>query len=220
MKIDMHIHSNHSRDGAATVEEILERCSTLGLHGCAVVDHNSVQGSLRASELGPSYGLLVVPGTEISTSEGHVLAYGVTAGIPKGMAIDKTIQLVHDSGGIAVAAHPRRFPSGIGIRRASENAFDAVETLNGGSSSGSNRSSARLADRTGRPEIGGSDAHVVGEIGRAYTVVPDVGSWREVIEAILSRKSSVEGRSRTVKETVVYAKETMQEWVRGGFERM
>jgi predicted metal-dependent phosphoesterase TrpH len=220
MKLDLHIHSDHSRDGAATVEDILGRCRSLGLDGCAITDHNSIEGSLKAVELAPSYDLLVVRGTEVSTSEGHVLAYGVSAPIPRGLTIDRTIGLIHEAGGIAVAAHPRRFPSGMGIKRASRARFDAIEVLNGGSSRGSNRSSVGLAARKASPSVGGSDAHKVEEVGRAYTVVPDVTSEKEVVTSIIEGRCTVEGRSRTVEETVVYVKETLQEWVRGGFERM
>ena len=220
MKLDIHIHSKFSRDGAAPIEEILERCRSSGLDGCAVTDHNSIEGSLKAFELASSFGLLVVRGTEISTAEGHVLAYGLSSTVPRGLSIDRTVECIHEAGGMAVAAHPRRFPSGMGIRRASQNHFDAIEVLNGGSSRGSNKAASRMAGRRGLPAVGGSDAHKLEEIGRAFTVLPDVRSEEEAIKAILANKSTVGGRSRNVKETVVYAIETNQEWVRGGFRRM
>ena len=220
MKLDLHIHSRFSRDGAATVEDILNRCKSLGLDGCSVTDHNSIEGSLEALDLAPSFGLLVIRGTEISTSEGHVLAYGLSSTVPRGLTVAETIARIHEAGGIAVAAHPRRFPSGIGIRRASRERFDAIETLNGGSSRASNKSSAALATRMSLPGVGGSDAHRIDEIGRASTVVPEVSSERKVIDSILGGETSVVGRSRNVQETVVYAKETLTEWVRGGFRRM
>ena len=220
MKLDLHIHSKFSRDGAATVEDILGRCKELGLDGCAITDHNTVEGSLRAVELAPSFGLLVVRGVEISTSEGHVLAYGLSSSVARGLSIAETIQRIHDAGGIAVAAHPRRFPSGIGIGKASGERFDAVEVLNGGSSRASNKSSATLAARMRLPGIGGSDAHRIEEIGRAATVLQDAASESQIIGSILSGNTSVIGRSRNVQETVVYAKETLVEWIRGGFNRM
>jgi predicted metal-dependent phosphoesterase TrpH len=220
MKLDLHVHSKYSRDGAATVEDILERCRALDLDGCAITDHNSVEGSSRAVELADSFGLLVVRGTEISTAEGHVLAYGVSETVPRGLSIVETISRIRAAGGIAVAAHPRRFPSGMGIRRASRNAFDAIETLNGGSSEGSNRAASRLAKRESLPSVGGSDAHRVEEIGRAFTELPDVSSEEGVVKAIAENRSTVGGRSRNVKETVVYVIETNQEWIRGGFKRM
>jgi predicted metal-dependent phosphoesterase TrpH len=220
MRFDLHIHSRYSRDGAATIEDILGRCKVLGLDGCAITDHNSIEGSLKAVELARSLGLLIVRGTEISTAEGHVLAYGLSTVVPRGLSLDETIENIHGAGGIAAAAHPRRFPSGIGVRRASRCRFDAVETLNGGSSRGSNAASAALAARMNLPSVGGSDAHRTYEIGRAFTNLPAVDSEESVIKSILNGESSVDGRSRNVKETVVYAKETLTEWVRGGFSRM
>ena len=220
MKLDLHIHSKFSPDGVAPIEEILERCRSSGLDGCAVTDHNSIEGSLKAFELASSFGLLVVRGTEISTAEGHVLAYGLSSTVPRGLSIAKTIEVIHESGGMAVAAHPKRFPSGMGIRRASQNRFDAIEVMNGGSSRGSNKAASGMAERRGFPVVGGSDAHILEEIGRAFTVVPDVRSEEEAIKAILANRSTVGGRSRNVKETVVYAIETNLDWIRGRFKRM
>ena len=220
MKLDLHIHSKFSPDGAATIEEILERCRSSRLDGCAVTDHNSIEGSLKAFELASSFGLLVIRGTEISTAEGHVLAYALSSTVPRGLSIDKTIECIHEAGGMAVAAHPRRFPSGIGIKRASKSRFDAIEVLNGGSSRGSNRAASRMAESRGLPLVGGSDAHILEEIGRAFTVIPDVRSEEEAVKAILANRSTVEGRSRNVKETVAYAIETNQDWIRGRFRRM
>jgi len=77
-----------------------------------------------------------------------------------------------------------------------------------------------MAERRGLPSVGGSDAHKPEEIGRAFTAIPDVRSEEDAVKAILANRSTVGGRSRNVKETIVYAIETNQEWVRGGFRRM
>lgn len=108
----------------------------------------------------------------------------------------------------------------MGVRRAFQNRFDAIEVLNGGSSKGSNKAASRMTERRNLPSVGGSDAHKPEEIGRAFTVVPDVRSEEDAVKAILANRSTVGGRSRTVKETVVYAIETSRDWVGGGFRRM
>src|SRR5512137_1739977 len=118
MKLDLHIHSTYSRDGTALPKEIVSRCKALGLDGLAITDHNAIRGSLEAVELAKMEGLFVVRGVEVSTADGHVLAYGVSELVPKGLSIQDTIDRIHSAGGIAVAAHPVRFPSGIGLERA------------------------------------------------------------------------------------------------------
>ena len=220
MKIDMHIHSSFSQDGTASPGELLKRCREIGLDGCSITDHNSMDGSLKASQLADEAGLVIVRGVEISTSDGHVLAYGISSLIPRGLSLKETVRRIHEQGGIAVAAHPTRFGSGMGTSNAANAGFDAVEVLNGGSSRRGNRIASRLARELQLPVTGGSDAHKIGEIGRAVTVVEGASSEGEVLKAITEGRSIVQGRSRSAVEGITYATEVAYEWVRRGFRRL
>ena len=220
MRIDMHIHSAHSRDGSASPEEIVAQAKAVGLAGFCVTDHNTIEGSLRAVELAKAEGLVSLVGVEVSSSDGHVLAYGVDELPQRGLAMGDTIERIHALGGIAVAAHPWRFPSGMGRTLVMTGSFDAIEVLNGGNSPQANRRAAAVAESRSLPKVAGSDAHKVSEIGRSFTVVEDVASGDDLIAAISNGRTQVGGRSRTVQETVVYAVETLYEWFSGGFRRL
>jgi predicted metal-dependent phosphoesterase TrpH len=220
MKIDLHIHSAHSRDAKATPAEILRACKRVGLDGCAISDHNEIKGALDALELSKSEGLIVVPAVEVSAREGHVLAYGVKEMIPRGLSVEETIEKISAAGGIAVAAHPDRFPSGVGLDIARRAKFDAIEVLNGGSSAKSNRLARAIAAERRMPMTGGSDAHELEKIGRAYTVIEGVSSAADVVERISQGKTSVAGSSRSGTETVTYAVEVFFGWLLGGFKRL
>lgn len=220
MRLDLHVHSAHSRDGTASPRDIVRRCRELGLSGVAITDHNAIEGSLAAGVLGRAEGLLVLTGVEVSTSEGHVLAYGVREIIPRGLTAAETVDRVRAAGGVAVAAHPRRFPSGVGLEVAGRVAFDAVEVLNGGSSSRANKSALRLTQEMGRPQTGGSDAHRLCEVGRSYTEVEGAFTEDQVLEAIRKGHTRPGGRSRTVREGAAYSVETLVEWLRGGMNRV
>ncbi|MGQ9588000.1 MAG: CehA/McbA family metallohydrolase [Thermoplasmata archaeon] len=220
MKLDLHIHSNHSRDGTASPSEIVEFCKESGMDGFAIADHNAIEGSLQAYEIGRSMGLVVVRGVEVSAEEGHVLAYGVTELVPRGLSIADTIAKIHALGGIAVAAHPDRFPSGMGVDLAGKERFDAIEVLNGASSKRSNRLARRVADERRAPVTGGSDAHVIDDIGKAYTILEDVSSEDQVLDMIRKGLCAVGGRSRSSTEGLVFSIETLIEWLRGGLKRL
>ena len=220
MKLDLHVHSTFSRDGTATPKEVMKRCREIGLDGCSITDHNSIEGSNEASQIAEEMGLVVVRGVEISTSEGHVLAYGVPSIIPRGLPLKETIARIHELEGIAVAAHPTRFGSGIGIASVANMGFDAVETLNGGSSKRGNRRASKLASDLQLPVTGGSDAHRVAEIGQAFTVLDDVSSEEDVLRAVAEGRSQVQGRSRSGGEGIVHAVEATVDWVRRGFRRL
>ncbi len=77
---DLHVHTQHS-DGSLTVEEVLALARERGLRAIAVSDHDTVGGVEAAVELGPRYGVEVLPAVEVSvterTFEYHVLGYGI-----------------------------------------------------------------------------------------------------------------------------------------------
>ena len=77
--IDLHIHTEHSRDADRSVDFILKDCASLGIGAAALTDHNLVAANAEGAELGPEYGVEVIPGIEIDTVfEGtifHLLGY-------------------------------------------------------------------------------------------------------------------------------------------------
>lgn len=220
MKLDLHIHSRFSRDGSAEPRDILRQCKKAGMDGCAIADHNSLEGSLEAFSIAGSEGMVVLRAVEVSTSEGHVLAYGIDEPVPRGLDVAETIERVHSLGGIAVAAHPHRFPSGVGLKIAKASSFDAIEVLNGGSSSRSNRLAGVVAFNRKLPVTGGSDAHEIERVGRAYTEFEGASDEGDLIDSIRKGKTSVGGVSRSFSDSVRYSYEILIEWAKAGFKRL
>lgn len=220
MRLDLHIHSDHSRDGTASPREILRHCRQLGLAGCSIADHNQIEGSLEASSLAKDEGLLVLRAVEVSAAEGHVLAYGVQELVPRGLPVTETIDRIHAMGGLAVAAHPVRFPSGIGLDLAEKAKFDAIEIINGGSSRRANDKARRLAEMKRSSVTAGSDAHELHEIGKAYLEVEGASTEDDLVDAIRKGHARAGGRSRSLSEGIIYSTETLFEWMRGSFRRL
>jgi hypothetical protein len=178
-KADLHIHSNHS-DGTGKIPEILEYVSTkTDLKVIAITDHNTIEGALFAKELEELYGVEVVVGEEVSSTEGHILGLFLTEEIPQGLTPLETIQLITDQGGIAIIPHPFSnrgvfgpFGRGGFVAAISELAFHAVEIYNSVPYLGwANRVAAKMFNGgQGIAAVGGSDAHMVHGIGRGYTL--------------------------------------------------
>ena len=105
-KADFHVHSTYSRDGTTNVRAVLKRASTVGLDVVAITDHDDLRGSLTACELAGEYGVEAIPGVEVSSSDGHILALFVRQPIPAGRPLIETLLRIRDQGGIAVAPHP------------------------------------------------------------------------------------------------------------------
>lgn len=156
---DLHIHTIYSYDGTASVPAVLKRARQTGLDVIAVTDHDEIAGSLKALELAPAYGVEVIPGTEVTTSEGDLLALNVTEKIPHARPLVETILKVGESGGFCIAPHP--MAGGFGMKSLS--AYSILKALR-------NTDVARiLAERLDIAQTASSDAHVVEAIGLGAT---------------------------------------------------
>jgi predicted metal-dependent phosphoesterase TrpH len=106
VSIDPHVHSDESYDGHEPVELILEHAAEIGLDAVVITDHDVIGESKRAAELAPEYGLIGIPGVEVSTAHGHLLAVGVERMPPRRRPYDETIAWIHEHGGVAIVPHP------------------------------------------------------------------------------------------------------------------
>jgi len=184
LKIDLHVHTLFSRDASTTLRDVVTYSRKRGLDGVAVTDHDTLKGALQ---LVKEKRIIVIPGVEITTLHGHVLALNTTDPIPPKLSLPETVQKIHDSGGIAVAAHPTVILNvGITRRAASVSNFDAIEVINSSAFpfSLSTHFSRKLAEKLNLPQTAGSDAHQAAEIGMAYTVVNADSNIDDIIEAI------------------------------------
>lgn len=138
--VDLHIHSfgasEDVRDSMMTPEAIVDSAVRQGLIAIAITDHNSnvnVQRAIEHAQENYTDQILVLPGVEITTAHGHLLAYFApdrTADLKKFLArIDligdmgadntrtaksmaDTIGEVEKLGGICIAAHIDREKTG------------------------------------------------------------------------------------------------------------
>lgn len=183
--IDLHTHSYpKSDDGFLSVDELIEGSKAAGLDGICLTEHDAFWSDEQVRELSRRHRFLVLPGSEINTDAGHVLAFGLRH-YEFGMHKPEFLRASADrAGGILVAAHPyrRRFLEDPGrdpearaemLHRAVADPFfglcEAVEALNGRGSQVQNLYSADLCACLETPSVAGSDAHRTGQIGTAAT---------------------------------------------------
>jgi predicted metal-dependent phosphoesterase TrpH len=219
MKIDMHVHTVYSGDSCNSVKDILCACRTRGLDGVVVLDHNSLRGAREA--LSMESNVLVIPGIEVSSAAGHILAFNVLQEIPRDKTVEETIDLIHAQGGVAVAAHPYRVWSGLGESNVIGRPFDGIESQNGRSTKHGNQKAAVLADFMKLPITGGSDSHEPDTIGNAYTIFPDDCTDADrTMKALLAGKTTTSGSHRSKKGTIKYGRKAIGEWIGRGMKRM
>jgi predicted metal-dependent phosphoesterase TrpH len=178
---DLHIHTQWS-DGD-DLEKVLAQALHMRLDAIAITDHDEIAGAIEARRRAHErrLPLAIVPGTEISSADGHIGALFVLKTFPKGLSARETVHLIHEAGGIAVAHHPysprwldlmvrSRLGCGDLIR---EIAFDAIECTNAVPGSGVRYNIAAI-EAMRRAHIvvavtGGSDAHNARFVGKGKT---------------------------------------------------
>ncbi|MFP3951524.1 MAG: CehA/McbA family metallohydrolase [Candidatus Bathyarchaeia archaeon] len=204
LKLDLHVHTKYSRDCKTRIEDVVTHCHAEGLDGYALADHDTVEGFDEA--LNYRDDLIVIPGLEVTSMGGHVLALGVKRLIPPRLSIKETVERIHQQSGVAVLAHPYGVPrSWVNTGDVEEAGFDAIEVANAAQFPYSyiRRRNQDLADRLGLPTTGGSDSHIPETIGRCYTLVESRSrKLSDVLESIASGYTEVYGTGITVRERV------------------
>ncbi|WP_251329391.1 CehA/McbA family metallohydrolase [Haloplanus pelagicus] len=173
VRFDPHVHSAASYDADAPVDRLLDRAANAGLDALAISDHDAIEASLRAVERAPDYDLLAVPGVEVSTADGHLLALGVESRPDPGRSLPVTVDAVRSLGGLSVVPHPfQRSRHGASASAIEDAAPDAVEVHNAHTLLGvRNEQAQSFARRHSFPGIGASDAHSASLVGRGFTEV-------------------------------------------------
>ncbi len=199
-KFDLHSHTIYSKhwfwgmDALDTPQDMVKAAIKKGLGGLAITDHQTVKGSLAAKKFAKKYAdFVVITGSEIRTLSGDVVALGIKEDLPDDLALEETIEKVHNQGGIAVAAHPFaeflvRKCVGYEARK-----LDAIEVFNAGSCKGfHNRKALKYAEKLKKPETAGSDAHCARDAGRAG-VICDARAQDDVLESIMKKRCEIFG---------------------------
>jgi predicted metal-dependent phosphoesterase TrpH len=193
LKIDLHVHSYYSADSTITSQELVHYAQKAGLDGVAVTDHDNMDG---ATKIAQETGFFIVPGMEVASLQGHVVALNIQKPIPSKLDISETIEKIHVANGIAIACHPTGLLKG-GLGKHTPANVDAVEVIN--SSALPFRYSVRrneaIAQRLGKPRVAGSDAHYGPEIGCAYTLIQAEPDANDIVKAIVQGRCQPFGKA-------------------------
>ncbi|HEO63771.1 MAG TPA: PHP domain-containing protein [Candidatus Omnitrophica bacterium] len=165
---DWHIHSSYSRDSRTLPANIVDRAVKRGLKKICVLDHNTIQGGLKAREYAKGKDIEVVVGAEIETDKGEIAGVGLTDEIKSRKLLD-VIAEIKNQGAKVLIPHP------YGSIRRTKRCYmleevapfsDYIELYNGRSFFNfSTKKTRRLIKEFGLIPVSGSDAHFAFEIG-------------------------------------------------------
>jgi predicted metal-dependent phosphoesterase TrpH len=179
LKWETHCHTVYSNrhrrrfDALNTPREMIEAAIRKGLNGLIITDHDSVKGALAGRKVARDYeGFRVIPGAEVTSRSGHILAIGIEFNVPKGLSVEETVEGIHDLGGIAITSHP--FSSRVRPSLGEECLkTDGIEVFNATNKGLANFKAMSLARQHSRPGTAGSDAHWARTVGNAGVICDD-----------------------------------------------
>lgn len=192
LRLDLHVHTEYSRDAFCPIARMVEAARARGLNGMAITDHNTVGGHSEAKKFSKR-GFLIIPGLEVTSADCHVVGLGVSKPIPKFLPAKETVKRIKEQGGVAIAAHPFALGRKPGLIYKAK--FDAIEVLNSRALFLSNPLARRFAERHKIPMVAGSDAHHPDEVGLAYTNVDCKPRVDAVLKQIRAGGTSISGRT-------------------------
>ncbi len=204
MLIDLHAHTwPRSHDSVLNPDDLIVRAKQAGLDAIVFTEHDTVWDHKSIEELRAKHDFLVLAGVEISTDDGHILAFGIDKYV-FGMHRSKELaSYVERAEGALVAAHPyrRQMPwfsrndeeYRAALDKASRNPayqyVQALEEWNGRGSEKENEFSHRLCELMDLPGTGGTDSHAISDVGKCATYFEqEIRDERELIAALKTQK--------------------------------
>lgn len=177
MRICSHIHTYHSHDSNAKVEDIVNKAILLGYDAIVITDHNTTKGAYEALEIAQGR-IRVVIGAEFNTEKGHILCFNIDNQVEENCIREGNlydfydlVRKVHEQNGLLFLAHP------IQSRATTELGFieylDGIEIINSRVESSFAVKASRELNREilknyNTSVISGCDAHTVKELESTY----------------------------------------------------
>ncbi len=226
VRVDMHFHTNCSdsyTDAVSLMRLARRRCT-----GVAVTDHNLI-GTLRRLDLDDPDVMVIPGIEVSTSDGPHILVYfyefdeleefwerEIRPRLPpcpwlalRDCGTADLLDLLEGRGCVVSAAHPMgylgsdkgleaciargRIPEGLARR------LDAYEVLCSGMTRAGNLAAAQAADRHGLAYTGGTDGHLLSELGNVVTVC-DASDRHGFLDGVAAGRATVIGREKTVPE--------------------
>ena len=73
MKVDIHIHTNYSKDGMSGIKEMALVAIKKGMNAIAITDHSSIEGWEEAKKVSKELNFPIILGNEIYSKQGDII---------------------------------------------------------------------------------------------------------------------------------------------------
>lgn len=191
IKVDMHCHTRLSKDSLNDPRRLVEVAAERGLGALCVTDHNGLANALALSHMS-DLPIRVIPSEEVKSSEGEIIGYFLSELVPKGLTPEETVRRIKGQGGLVCVPHPfdtmrtaSRLTTPALDRLVQAGLVDILEVFNSRAVNAADNDRARAyAKEHGLSMSGGSDAHTLVEVGRAYAEIPPFTTPQEFLAGL------------------------------------
>jgi len=207
-KVELHSHTFYSKDCLTSLALVIKACQRAGIDRIAITDHNTAEGALALARMAPD---LLIPGEEIMTPQGEILAFFVRETIPPGLSPAETIRRLRDQGAVISVSHPYdRLRKGAWDEPDLLKIVDSVDAIEVFNSrcvfQEDNAKSLAFAQAHNKPGSVGSDAHIAYELGRATLAMEPFEGPGDFFESLKRATPNVKGSPVWVHLFSTYAK--------------
>ena len=187
-RVELHCHSEHSRDSDTALLKLIEICEARKIDAIALTDHNEITGAIRLKQLANKR-IKVIIGEEIASQEGDVIGLFLKEKIEARLPIEETIRQIRSQGGVVLLPHPfdriRHEAVGKTVTERIKNVIDFIEIFNSRCLfPGDNRKAKRYAKENSLSPFVGSDAHTKSEYGRSLNIMEPFRTPEEFIQSL------------------------------------
>ncbi|MBN2478009.1 PHP domain-containing protein [Candidatus Micrarchaeota archaeon] len=164
MKVDFHVHSWASFDSVVSPEHLTRKSKVLGIIP-AITDHNTMDGfKYFKGEID------FIPGIEIKTDKGDLIALYLQDLIPKNTSLEETLDRIREQDAVSYLPHMYDITRA-GAGEVSD--VDIIETFNARCPDYFNKKADEFASKHNLIKGAGSDCHFISEFGSTFVEMPD-----------------------------------------------
>lgn len=176
-KVEFHVHTVFSSDSMLNLFFLTIMCKIKKIDCLVITDHNEISGAIYFKNKLKRYGIDVIVGEEIFTSDGEIIGLFLEQKICPGLSALDTVLEIKKQNGIVYIPHPfdeKRKNSVININALTliKDYVDFIEVHNGRNIKKyySNKQE-EIANKFSFNKIVGSDSHTFFELGRNFCLI-------------------------------------------------
>ncbi len=185
LKLDLHVHTAFSIDSIIQPRALAKKAKKLGIV-FVVADHNSIAVHKELRSLGARF----IPGEEIGTDRGDLIALYINELIPKKTGFAEALDRIHEQGGLAYLPHMfDKLRKGVVPENTEIKKVDIIEIFNSRCLDQKyNRQAEEFANKHAIPGAASTDSHFLFEFGGSYSEAPqfDIENPKELLKALSS----------------------------------